>query len=52
MTIHNVMLNPFNVSESKRRDTNAQHMSLFTGPSGGVNAQEYLESMKDFTIKN
>tara|TARA_B110000285_G_C15009291_1_gene555559 strand:- start:225 stop:932 length:708 start_codon:yes stop_codon:yes gene_type:complete len=51
MTIHNVMLNPFNVSESKRRDSNAQHMSL-TGPSGGVNAQEYLESLKEFTIKN
>lgn len=52
MTIHNIMLNPFNVSESKRKDTNAQHMQLFLGPSGGVNAQEYLESMTDFTIKN
>ena len=49
MTIHNVMLNPFNVSESKRRDTNAQQMQLIIGPSGGVNPQEYLESMMEIT---
>ena len=51
MTIHNVMLNPFNVSESKKRDSNAQNMSL-NGHIGGVNAQEYLELMKNSTIKN
>ena len=43
------MLNPFNISESKRRDTNAQQMQLIIGPSGGVNPQEYLESMMEIT---
>jgi hypothetical protein len=52
MTVHNVILNPFNLSENRKRDGNIVQMSLFPPANGGVNSQEYLEFMKDYTVKN
>jgi len=52
MTVHNVILNPFNLSENRKRDGNIVQMSLFPTANGGVNSQEYLEFMKDYTVKN
>lgn len=50
MTVHNVILNPFCLSENRvRRDGNVQPTSVFPNSNGGISQQEYIEFLKEIT---
>ena len=52
MTIHYIVLNPFQLQEQKKRDSSntlpASVLNPFPSANGGINSQEYLEFLKDY----
>ena len=53
MTVHNVILNPFSLSENRvRRDGNIQQNSVFPSGNGGISRQEYTGFLQEYTNTN
>ena len=56
MTVHYIVLNPFQLQEVKRRDTAntlpAHALNPFPSSNGGINSQEYLEFLKTYSTED